>query len=93
MKIYIAGKITGNPDYKTHFAKAEKELIKKRHTVMNPTCMPLGFGYEDYMRICFVMIDVCDAVYMLNNWEDSPGAIREYEYAKGKEIMFEGVEA
>lgn len=94
MKIYIAGKITDNPDYKQHFAEAEKRLTEAGHTAMNPTCLPLGFDYEDYMRICFAMIDVCDAVYMLNNWEDSPGAIREYEYAKGKgkEIMFEGVE-
>jgi len=91
VKIYIAGKITDNPDYKTHFARAEKRLAEN-HTVMNPAVLPLGFDYEDYMRICFAMIDVCDAVYMLDNWRDSPGAIREYEYAKGKEIIFEGVE-
>ena len=90
-KIYIAGKITDNPDYKTHFARAEKRLTEN-HTVMNPAVLPLGFDYEDYMKICFAMIDVCDAVYMLDNWQDSPGAIREYEYAKGKEIIFEGVE-
>ena len=37
--------------------------------------------YEDYMHIDFAMIDVADMVYFLNDWQDSPGAIREHEYA------------
>ena len=34
---------------------------------------------------------LCDAIYMLKDWEDSPGATAEYYYAKscGKEIVFE----
>ena len=57
---------------------------------MNPAVLPAGFDYEDYTKICFAMIDVCDAVYMLDNWQDSPGAMREHEYARhtGKAIMY-----
>ena len=92
MKVYIAGKITGLENYQQKFRAAQDRLEARGYSVMNPAVLPLGFDYEDYMRICFAMIDVCDAVYMLDNWEDSPGAIREHLYAwrTGKEIMFEG---
>lgn len=84
MKIYIAGKITGLPRERVlhHFGQAEEYLTQEGYTVINPTVLPpTGLEYEDYMKICFVMIDVCDEIYLLNNWEDSPGAIREAEYA------------
>lgn len=91
MKVYIAGKITGEKDYKEKFKSAEKELIGQGHTVLNPTIIPAGFGYEDYMHICFSMIDVCHAVYFLKNAINSPGALREYEYAveENKETIFQ----
>lgn len=37
------------------------------------------------MAICTAMIDVSEAVYMLGNWKESPGAIRERFYAMSKE--------
>ena len=48
---------------------------------MNPALLPAGFEYEDYMKVCFSMIDVCDEVHLLQNWEDSEGAKREFSYA------------
>ena len=91
MKVYIAGKITGNPDYKQQFAEVEKKLREKGHTTMNPAVLPDGFEHSEYMQICFSMIDVCDAVYFQNNWKDSKGANMEYNYAfeQNKGIMFE----
>ena len=91
MKVYIAGKITGNPEYKQQFAEAEKKLRAQGHTTMNPAVLPDGFEHQEYMRVCFSMIDVCDAVYFLSNWEDSKGARMEYNYAFGtnKDLMFE----
>jgi len=93
-KIYIAGKITGLPNYKEKFAKVEKALIKKGHLVMNPSILPEGFPWEIYMPICYAMIDACDTVCMLDNWMDSKGARQEYIYAKcnGKTVMFEAEE-
>jgi hypothetical protein len=34
---------------------------------------------------------LCDAIYMLRDWKESPGATSEYYYAKacGKDIIFE----
>lgn len=91
MKIYIAGKITGLDNYKELFNKAEKELLAKGYKVMNPAVLPEGFTWSEYMGICFEMIDVCDEIYMLNNWEDSKGAKAENLYAigSGKKISYQ----
>jgi hypothetical protein len=89
MKVYIAGKITGFPNYKMHFNMVEEGLKSKGHAVMNPARMTDGFLYEEYMKVCFAMIDVCECVYLMDNWMDSPGARREKEYAESKKkIIF-----
>lgn len=88
MKVYIAGKITGDPHYKQKFQAAADLLTEEGHTVMNPTILPLGFEHHEYMKICFCMIDVCECVYFLPDWAESEGAKAEYKHAKltGKEI-------
>jgi len=82
VKIYIAGKITNYPDHKKHFLEAEQALTSLGHKVINPSVLPEGFEQQEYMHICYSMIDVCDGVYMLDNWRDSVGAGKEHEYAK-----------
>ncbi len=91
MKIYIAGKITGFDKAKEVFKKKEIELIKRGDTVLNPTVLPYGFEHEEYMHICYAMIDVCEKVYFLNNWNNSKGAKMELEYAitQGKRLEFQ----
>ena len=37
--------------------------------------------YEELMQIDFRLIDLCDGVFMLDNWTDSAGAAREKAYA------------
>lgn len=96
MKVYIAGRITG-VDYDKAvemFDAAEHIWIARGDSVINPTCLPgEGFSHADYMHICLAMIDVCDAVYFLNNWRQSEGAKQEHEYAvaHGKKIIYEGL--
>lgn len=43
------------------------------------------------MKMSLVMLDMCDAIYLMKGWERSKGANREYGYALGKhmEIIFE----
>ena len=84
MKVYVSGKISGlDPvEAKKNFIKAELRLKHQGHEVMRPTCLPLGFSHKDYMHICYAMIDVCDAVYFLNDWKMSKGARMEHQYAK-----------
>lgn len=79
MKIYIAGKITGNKNYKDLFAQAER-AYSKSFIVLNPATLPEGMSAADYMRICFAMIDAADCVAFLPGWKTSPGARLERAY-------------
>jgi len=91
MKVYIAGKITGLENYKLEFEKAETFLKLQGHRVLNPSILPYpGFEHHEYMHICFAMIDVCDAVFLLENWTTSDGAKMEIKYAidKGKRPIY-----
>jgi len=90
-KIYIAGKITGLPDYKEIFAAKEKELTEQGYTVMNPAVLPYpGFEHHEYMHVCKAMIDICDIVVMMDNWTESEGAKQELIYAlrNNKTVQF-----
>ena len=94
MKIFISGKITGLPreEVVEKFAKAQAELEALGYTVLNPTILPPeGFEHSDYMHICKAMIDCCEAVFLLQNWQNSRGARQEKIYAEnaGKKILFE----
>lgn len=89
MKIFISGGITGCPDYKDYFAKAEQILQKMGATVMNPAVLPEGFEWGDYMRITIAMLKPCDAIALLPGWENSKGAQCEYDLSitTGKAIF------
>lgn len=89
MKVYIAGKITGDPDYRAKFKRAEDALREEGHTVINPAVLPAGLDPADYGRICFAMLDSADAVAFLGDFGESRGAKVEYDYCKytKKKIM------
>lgn len=82
MKVYIAGKITGDPDYRAKFKRVEDALREEGHTVINPAVLPAGLDPADYGRICFAMLDSADAVAFLDDYMDSPGATLEHEYSE-----------
>lgn len=42
-------------------------------------------SYEEYMKICIALMDLCDVIVMIPGWEKSVGANRELGYAMGKE--------
>ena len=81
-KIYIAGKITGDPNYWLKFKAIANELLNNGDIALNPADLPDGMDYEDYMEICFAMIKQADEVHLLPDWRSSQGAIREWNYAK-----------
>ena len=89
-KIYIAGPITGVPDYQARFLEAKWALEKQGYIVLNPAELPEGMTPADYMRICLAMLDVADGIYMLPGWENSLGASTEFQLAWycGKPIRY-----
>ena len=95
MKIYIAGKITGLPrdEVEAKFDEVREKLVGEGHAVFVPTVLPEydEVSHWDYMHICYAMIDVCDAVYMQKDWQQSKGARMELQYAADfrKEILYE----
>ena len=82
MKIYIAGRITGDPAYKDKFNTAQQSIEDDGHIVLNPAVLPEGMTPADYMRICFAMIDCADAVVFLPDWVHSVGARLEHDYCR-----------
>ncbi len=92
MRIYIAGKITGNPDYKKQFSDVEKALVKMGHSVMSPSWLIAypEFSYSDYISISAAMQIRCEAVFFLPNWLESKGAMEEFDraYQLNQEIYF-----
>ncbi len=58
MKVYLAGKITGDQNYREKFAAAAKKLEERAGvTVISPAVTPEGLKKADYMRICFAMLE------------------------------------
>ena len=82
MKIYIAGKITGDRDYKDKFEKAAEAIMRFGQIPINPATNPAGLTAQDYMRLSFAEIDAADIVVFLKDWKDSAGASLERAYCE-----------
>ena len=89
MKVYIAGKITGNDHYREEFAAAEEKLRALGFIPINPAILPDGLDSRDYMRICLAMLDSADAIALLPTWIHSGGAKIELALAEytGKQVI------
>lgn len=95
MQIYISGGISGVKNYADNFANAEKVLRNDGYDVINPARVmsqfPIDTPYIEYIENSLRLLDKCDAIYMLRDYQDSCGARIEllYAMATGKSILYE----
>lgn len=90
-KYYLAGKISGDPNYTDKFCDAEFRLedLAGGGVILNPAVLPDGLDDEDYMAITGRMLYAADVVVMLPDWTESLGSKAEYVLARrlGKPVM------
>ena len=94
MLVYISGKITNNENYKNDFLEAERWLKRNNYTPINPAKVSeelLNLTYAQFMAIDYKLIEICDAIFMLDGWQKSKGACAELSYAKslGKKVLYQ----
>lgn len=89
MKLYIAGPMSGLPDFNyPAFFAAEGLLAETGHTTENPARPGQvdGWSWYDYMRRGLRQLLECDGVALLPGWEDSRGARIERDVARMLEM-------
>ena len=96
MIVFLSGKIS-DPDLdqvqrnrlEFTFVKNQIKRIAPDCVVINPATLPLGMKHDQYMKICFAMVDVCDVLVRLPGCDKSLGVSMETEYAQsiGKIVM------
>lgn len=88
-RIYVAGPMTGLPgkNYEA-FNKAAQALRDKGYAVLNPVDVDLQVpddctpSYDWYLRQTMKMLCDADGVALLPDWENSTGAMVEWQFAK-----------
>ena len=89
-KIYIAGPMSGLPNFNRDAFNAEAHrLLGLGYVALNPAILPDGLEQHQYMAICIEMVKMADQLVMLPGWERSAGARAEHALAikLGKAII------
>lgn len=98
MKIYITGPMEGNKENFKRFARAEKELKRQGHVVVNPARvnaqLPQGTSRQGYLNMSLCMLEMCEVIFLLRGWDRSQHCNAEVSYAlqHGITIVSEGPE-
>ena len=82
MIVYIAGPMTNQPQFnRPAFFAAAAQLRGTGNIPLNPAVLPDGLSQANYMAICMPMLQSAEAIYLLDGWESSAGAVAEYHLA------------
>lgn len=96
--VFISGKYTGKTEEETkknieHAVRMACRIAEMGYTYI---CPHLNSGsvklfYNDWIEFYLVLLERCDKICMLSNWESSNGARIEYDRANelGMEILYE----
>lgn len=85
MNVYISGAITNNPNAKAQFDKAKETLLElnKGYNPISPMDFPHDHdkSWKSFMKEDIIELMKCDAIYLLQGWHESKGAVIEKELA------------
>lgn len=81
--VFISGPMTGLPDFNRAAFNAEAELLAALgFIVLNPAVFPDGLEHGQYMAMCLPMLEQADTIMLLEGWENSKGAVIEFNHAR-----------
>ena len=80
-KMYIAGSITNDENYRAKFDAVEKHMVSLGYIVFNPALSPDGLTYREYINLGLNMLMQCDCICIIDG-EDSYGTAFEKHYAE-----------
>ena len=82
-KIYICGKVTGDPNYSDKFLKEENRLYSHGFEPVNPAAfISEKEPWSKAMRTALRAMLLCDGVSLLSDWKKSKGAKIEARLAR-----------
>jgi len=82
-KIYICGKVTGDPNYYKKFLEEEDRLYSLGYYPVNPAAfISANEEWAKAMRTAIREMLLCDGVSLLPDWKKSKGAKIEVQLAK-----------
>ena len=85
-RIYISGPISGyDPTERENvFSKAERYILDNGNIPINPLRNGLSpnFSHQIHMRVDIANLLQCDAIYMLEGWDNSKGCKIEHQVAE-----------
>lgn len=85
MRVFISGPITGVEKAKSNFDAAARKIMKAGLTPVNPYYIGWTLtdgSHAEYMMLTLKVLELCDAVFMLDGWENSRGAREEKRFAR-----------
>jgi len=89
MKIYLAGPMTGLPDFNFPAFHALAYRLRERGlTVVNPAEVnpDQAMSWAECMRRDIAELVTCDAIALLPGWQKSKGALLEHHIAERLEL-------
>lgn len=85
---YLSGPMTGMPMFNYPAFYGAAGLIEKEFQceVLNPARQPNGLAYDEYMRRAFDDLDRATVIVLLDGWNQSNGAKKEFLRAHQRRI-------